>query len=174
MYQREPEKTNFDDVGDFHHKFDLHSVSHLGSGPTEVDPELMQFRVNFMLEELGEFLEALGGRIEISDIVVGGARSVTASLPEKLDVDHAQAFDALLDLVYVALGTAHFMGYPWQHGWRRVQAANISKVRAQADGSDSKRGSSFDVVKPEGWKAPDIESLLKGYGWNTNNEENHQ
>lgn len=41
----------------------------------------------------------------------------------------------------------------------------MSKVRAQKDGSDSARGSSFDVVKPEGWVAPDIGGLLGECGW---------
>jgi len=36
----------------------------------------------------------------------------------------------------------------------------MKKVRAATDGSDSKRGSSLDVVKPEGWIAPDLSDLV--------------
>lgn len=134
-------KNNFADVGDFHTKFGLHSVTARGPYQQPIDPALMDFRVKFMQEELDEFKEGLE------------------------EGDHAKMFDALIDLAYVVFGTAHLSGYPWQEGWDLVQAANMSKVRAQADGSDSKRGSSFDVVKPEGWTAPDIDGLLQDHGW---------
>lgn len=136
--------SNFEDVGDFHTKFGLHSVMASGASPTgeEANEELMQFRVKFLYEELQEFEEGLA------------------------DGDVAQMADALIDLVYVALGTAHFLGLPWQALWDDVQRANMAKVRAAADGSDSKRGSSFDVVKPKGWKAPQTEEVLRQYGFN--------
>lgn len=137
--------SNFRDVGDFHEKFGLdfvESSSPCGyTGPTPWDAELLEFRKKFLQEELAEFIEGMD------------------------EYDHAKMFDALLDIVYVAMGTAHLLGYPWEEGWRRVQKANMAKVRAAADGSDSKRSSSFDVVKPEGWQAPDIEGLLRDWGW---------
>ena len=101
----------------------------------------MDFRVKFLEEELEEFKE---GRRE---------------------GNHAKMFDALLDLVYVAMGTAHLQGYPWEAGWTEVQEANMAKVRAAKDGSDSKRGSQYDVVKPDGWQPPDIDFLLEWLGW---------
>lgn len=138
--------TNFSDVGDFHRKFDLdtsdnYGINLGGPGPRPINDDLMAFRHKFMQEELDEFMEGWH------------------------EGDHAKMFDALIDLVYVAMGTAHLNGYPWEQGWLLVQAANMTKVRAAADGSDSKRGSSFDVVKPPNWKAPDIKSLLESYGW---------
>lgn len=141
MYERPTPKTNFEDVGEFHEKFGLYNTNHHDIGPQPWNPSLLEFRAKFLQEEVNEFLDGME------------------------EGDHAQMFDALLDLVYVALGTAHFLGYPWQMGWNRVQAANMAKVRAQSDGSDSKRGSSFDVVKPEGWTPPNIEALLVAMGW---------
>lgn len=70
-------------------------------------------------------------------------------------------FDALIDLAYVVLGTAHLQGFDFEEGWRRVHAANMSKVRARRK-SDSKRKSKFDVVKPEGWQAPVLTDLIGG------------
>lgn len=141
--------SNFDDVGDFHHKFDLTSVNHEGAGPREVTEELFEFRKKFLYEELDEFIEGWE------------------------EQDFVKMFDSLLDLVYVAMGTAHLFGFPWQEGWDAVQAANMSKVRAAKDGSDSKRGSSFDVVKPEGWQAPDelIAQFLRQKGFIVDAEE---
>lgn len=133
-------RTNFEDVGDFHTKFGL-PTSFKPGPPPSYDGDLLEFRRKFLLEEYEEFCEAID------------------------EGDDAKAFDALLDLTYVAMGTAHLLGYPWQEGWQRVQAANMSKVRARNDGSDSVRGSAFDVVKPPGFIPPDIEELLRDYGW---------
>ena len=127
--------SNFSDVGDFHEKFGLHR-SDTEPGLQMVSDDLLDFRKKFMQEELDEFNRGLE------------------------EGDEAEMFDALLDLVYVAMGTAHLLGYPWQQGWEAVHAANMAKVRASKDGKDSKRGSSWDIVKPAGWTPPDIRSLV--------------
>lgn len=135
--------SDFSDVGDFHRKFDLPAVETgpmgrfcVDAGPKNPDIEMINFRLQFMLEELQEFVQGM----EQND-------------PE-------QMFDALLDLVYVALGTAHIFGFPWPEGWNEVHNANMAKIRALPDGSNSTRGSGFDVVKPEGWVAPNIQAIL--------------
>ena len=100
--------------------------------PRELSLELRVFRREFLKEELREYVTA-------------------ETLYEQLD--------ALVDLVYVALGTARLHGFDFDEAWRRVHQANMSKVRAQKD-SDSKRGSAaFDVVKPSGWVAPYLKDL---------------
>jgi len=161
--------SNFDDVGDFHAKFDLPNVTHEGPYPRQPDPKLMEFRLNFLLEELGELIEAVGAKLELSDIVVAGSRSLLAVVPEDAEIDHAKAFDALLDLAYVTFGAAHVLGYPWQEGWDRVQAANITKERSIDTSPDrvAQRGGTWDVIKPPGWTPPDIEGLLRERGWDT-------
>lgn len=129
--------TNFTDVGEFHRKFNL-PVSTEGE-VRELPPELLSFRLKFLKEELREF---------------------ELAMPTwTTEADHAQMFDALIDLVYVAMGTAHLLGYPWERGWELVQAANMKKIRAKK-ASESKRDSSWDVVKPPGWQPPDIEDLI--------------
>lgn len=154
-----PTPDNFDDVGMFHQKFGLDNTTFYRAGPRVVDPELMGFRIRFLLEELTEFMEAVGAEFYDKEDGDVGVKF------NNIEIDHGLAFDALLDLAYVVFGTAHLLGYPWEEGWTLVQTANMMKIRAQEDGSDSKRGSSFDVVKPEGWRPPDVEGLLKSYGW---------
>lgn len=135
--------SNFRDVGIFHQRFGLHNVHLLGgAGPVEITPDLLEFRIGFMQEELQEFIDA----------------SET--------MDHAGMADALIDLVYVALGTAHLFGYPWETLWNEVQRANMTKVRAP-DAESSKRNSEFDVIKPDGWTPPDIQGILERFGWET-------
>lgn len=131
------------DVLKFHEKFNLPDGSiDILSG----NPEALEFRQKFMQEELDEFKQAMESG------------------------DRVKAFDALLDLVYVAHGTALFMGITpdmWAEGHDAVQHANMSKVRAESkeqSASSSGRGSTFDVIKPEGWEPPEpqLEAILNG------------
>ena len=120
------------DIKDFHTKFEL-----TYDGPPRPLPyELVSFRAIFMHEELQEYGLAVD------------------------NVDLEKQLDALVDLVYVALGTAYLHGFDFNEAWRRVHAANLKKVRAETP-DDSKRGSVFDVVKPEGWEPPDLSDLVK-------------
>lgn len=61
----------------------------------------------------------------------------------------------LWNATYAAYLGAVLMAAPWERCWRHVQEANMAKIRARPDGSDSTRQSSWDVVKPAGWCAPD-------------------
>jgi len=101
----------------------------------KIDRKKTKIRTEHMLEEISEFIDATHKG------------------------DNAKMLDALVDLVYVALGTAILHRFPFYAAWDAVHKANMLKVRATRKGQ-SKRGTTFDVVKPDGWKAPDIEKLL--------------
>lgn len=90
-------------------------------------------RGRFMQEELKEFLDA-------------------ATLEDQAD--------ALVDLVYVAKGTAVMMGLPWPQLWDDVQRANMAKMRGVTH-----RGNKVDVMKPPGWVPPDGARILALAGW---------
>lgn len=134
------EQSNFDDVGDFHEKFDLDNVTHRGPGLRQLDLETLEFRIRRLRDELEEIVDGVDA------------------------ADDAEVFDGLMDLVYIALGTAHLLGYPWQEGWDEVQRANMSKERAKS-AEDSPYGTTQDIIKPEGWTAPDIRGVLNANGW---------
>ena len=120
------------DIADFHTKFGL---AYNGK-PQQLSEELSAFRIKFMQEELDEYVHS----------------TVTNDLEGQLD--------ALVDLVYVALGTAYMQGFNFKEAWRRVHEANMRKVRATSE-EQSKRNSSSDVVKPAGWVAPDLKDLVR-------------
>lgn len=122
----------FGDVAEFHRKFGLEYAG----PPRELDSGSSSFRREFMREELVEYIDAA------------------------IDGDKAKQLDALVDLIYVALGTAYLQGFDFNEAWRRVHAANMLKIRAEKK-EDSKRGSTYDVVKPEGWQAPDLSDLVE-------------
>jgi predicted HAD superfamily Cof-like phosphohydrolase len=73
--------------------------------------------------------------------------------------DAAGALDALVDIVYIALGTAWLFNLPFDKAWNEVQKANMSKIRAKS--KSKKRGTAFDVIKPKGWEAPNIERIVE-------------
>lgn len=142
----------FQDIIDFHRKFGL---AYDGK-PRALEGELYQFRRRFKDEELKEFDECqqelefqLSLRPEVRD------QGAIASALEK-------QLDAIADLVYVVLGTAYMQGFDFREAWRRVHAANMAKVRAEV-AADSKRGSTYDVIKPAGWTAPDHSDLVQDH-----------
>jgi predicted HAD superfamily Cof-like phosphohydrolase len=123
--------TNYEDVVAFHKKFGLPTPAK----PKDLDEETFFYRSDFIQEELDELNDAYA------------------------NLDEAGIIDALVDIVYVAMGTAVFMGFDWQRHWDEVQRANMCKVRA-ASAEGTPRNNAFDVVKPEGWVGPQHEKIL--------------
>jgi hypothetical protein len=73
---------------------------------------------------------------------------------------------ALVSIVYVALQAALKHGFPFNQAWNLVHAANMQKERVlsvEDSAATTGRASKYDVKKPAGWKAPDIEGLLNKY-----------
>jgi len=126
------------DVLAFQQKFSVP----MAKEPTWLPPELQAFREKFLHEELNEFITAYSEK------------------------DMHGAADALVDLAYVLHGTALMMGLPWPMLWDEVQRKNMQKMRAKS-AEQSKRGSSFDVIKPEGWTPPDHTAALGVGPWKT-------
>ncbi len=142
---------HFQDVKAFHQKFGLITHSH----PGHLTKRKLKERVEFLLEELQEFSEACG-------LVVAGDLDGRASVAEHGgDQDLSGQADALVDLVYVALGTAVMLGLPWEALWDDVQRANMAKER-----KITHRGHKVDVGKPEGWQPPMTQLILQEAGYN--------
>ena len=149
--------SNYDDVYAFHEKYGLlHSTK-----PRQLTTRKLQERLEFLWEELHEFADA-SGFVPV-EVEATGKVSWHGDFQEK---DLAEQADALVDLVYVAMGTAVMMGLPWQQLWDDVQRANMSKVRGI-----TKRGHAVDVTKPEGWVGPDAGAILQAYGFDPEAEE---
>jgi len=120
------------DIDQFHKKFGFEKNEKVGIPDNN---ELVNFRTSFLMEELAEYTQAITKK------------------------DAAGALDALVDIVYIALGTAWLFNLPFEKAWNEVQKANMSKVRAKS--KSKKRGTAFDVIKPQGWQAPNIERIIE-------------
>ena len=106
----------FRDIGRFHEKFELKPTDDPGH---RLPDDVLKFRIKFMFEELQEYVDAIGGTWCCPGVNVDSS---------KFDVE--KAFDALIDLVYVALGTAFLHRFPFNEGWDRVQAAKTHTTKA--------------------------------------------
>ena len=132
--------TDFEAVGQFNLKFGLPVTGDMT--PHVVSDELFLYKYQHLQEELHELLHAQRDR----------------NLP--------RIADALADLVYVALGTAHAYGIPFDDVFAEVQRANMEKARVDGAGdARSKRGHAWDIVKPEGWRPPDVKGVLQRFVW---------
>lgn len=139
------------DITAFHERF---KIAYDGK-PRFLPNDLFEFRLRFMQEELKEYTEAHEtGLIELSGV------SLFPDNPTHLVRKLEESFDALVDLAYVALGTAYLHGFPFDEGWRRVQHANMQKIRTP---HPTARGGMHDVVKPKGWEPPTLTDLVKDH-----------
>ena len=120
------------DIDNFHKKYGFEKNEKVDIPDNN---ELINFRTAFLMEELAEYTNAITKK------------------------DAAGALDALVDIVYIALGTAWLFNLPFEKAWNEVQKANMNKIRAKD--KTGKRGTKFDVVKPKDWKAPNIEKIIE-------------
>jgi predicted HAD superfamily Cof-like phosphohydrolase len=132
------------DINRFHNKFGFKKNEKVGIPDNN---ELVNFRTSFLMEELAEYTQAITKK------------------------DDAGALDALVDIVYIALGTAWLFNLPFEKAWKEVQTANMKKIRAKS--KSKKRGTAFDVIKPKGWKAPNITRCIKRPRSRSNSKSNY-
>jgi predicted HAD superfamily Cof-like phosphohydrolase len=120
--------------------------------PTHITKRKLTERANFMFEELLEFAEASG---------LGFDKRLMRFKPsDDSDQDLAGQADALIDMVYVAMGTSIMLGLPWSKLWDEVHAANMKKKAAPTP-----RMPNGDAVKPPGWTSPDARVILEANGY---------
>lgn len=125
-------QTNWpEDINIMHDKFGVHDAV------DELSPNLLKafldFRYNFLVEELGE-TKTKG--IDLGD-------------PEEI-------VDGLIDLCVVAIGTLDAFGVDAQEAWQRVLKANMAKEAGIKPERPNKFGLP-DMIKPEGWVGPNHE-----------------
>lgn len=102
--------------------------------PKVLDRERLLFAMTAMYEELHEFT------------VATNANNV------------GEALDAMIDLIYFAVGRCYEMGITEQQFkkcWNIVQDKNMHKKRGTKN-----RGTNVDAMKPEGWVAADLNEVL--------------
>jgi len=103
--------------------------------PAFPDDETRLLRVELLREEYHEYLEA-----ELND-------------------DLVEVADGLADMMVIIAGTAHAYGIPFEEICREVHRTNMAK--ADPITGKLKRREDGKVLKPDGWIAPDLKSIIE-------------
>jgi predicted HAD superfamily Cof-like phosphohydrolase len=111
------------------------------SEPTPISPSELLHALGCLQEELIEFETHVNGYII-----------------EPNQTDDAGMFDALIDLVYFAVGIGIRRGWDFEEGFGRVHVANMLKELAGSKAN--KRQSSTDLIKPQGWEPANLDDLV--------------
>ena len=120
-----------EDMNRMHKKYGAHeAVSKLTKQELKA---FLQFRINFLQEELDEMKKA-----------------ATPNQP----VDSEEVVDALIDLCVVAIGTLDLFEVNAYEAWNQVLQANLNKKVGIKESRPNPFGLP-DLIKPEGWVAPD-------------------
>jgi hypothetical protein len=73
--------------------------------------------------------------------------------------DQVETLDALIDILVVTIGAIHSAGFDAEGAWKEVMMTNFAKVDSET-GMVRKREDG-KVLKPLGWKAPELAPFLK-------------
>ena len=118
------------DIHEMHNHYGIHdAMKKLSNADLKA---FLQFRVNFLKEELTELQEATKGGIPI---------------------DAEETVDALIDLCVVAIGTLDLFDVDANKAWNEVLSANMLKMVGVKETRPNPYGLP-DLIKPEGWKSP--------------------
>lgn len=127
-------------------------------GPTSpAEPKVRnpELRARLILEEAVETVVALVGGEQAYNMV----REAGRAIPQRQKPSLLETIDGIVDTIYVCYGTAEDIGVDLEPFFDEVHAANMRKrdpERAQ-QASKSPLGK---VIKPPGWKGPDIAGVL--------------
>lgn len=129
-------KTAIQDVADFHIACDqpVRGVPHI-CAPGEVE-----LRKNLINEEVNNEL-----------------------LPAMDRGDLVEIADALADIIYVVIGTAHHYGIPLEAVWNEVQRSNMTKPDPET--GKVKKREDGKILKGPGFSPADVARILRQHGW---------
>ena len=72
--------------------------------------------------------------------------------------DQVEQLDALVDILVVTMGAIRAGGFDGEGAWKEVMDTNFAKI--DPDTGKVRKREDGKVLKPEGWKAPELEPFL--------------
>lgn len=86
-------------------------------------------------------------------------REETDELEEAiLDNDKVEQLDALVDILVVTMGAIRAAGWDGEGAWKEVMNTNFAKI--DPDTGKVRKREDGKVLKPEGWKAPELAQFV--------------
>ena len=81
-------------------------------------------------------------------------------LEATLSDDRVEQLDALIDILVVTIGAIHSAGFDAEGAWKEVMRTNFAKV--DYDTGKVRKREDGKVLKPIGWKSPELAQFIKG------------
>ena len=86
-------------------------------------------------------------------------REETDELEEAIqDNDKVEQLDALIDILVVTMGAVRAAGWDGEGAWKEVMDTNFAKIDANT--GKVRQREDGKVLKPEGWKAPELAQFV--------------
>lgn len=135
-------------------------VGHTLPERPEIPPEaILRRQLRLITEEYLELMEAAYDKAQISDarqnLLVARQRLEEMVDRDCLHVNFPEMLDATIDLDYVVEGLRAWCGIRSRPAWALVHAANMAKAGGPKRESDGK------MLKPPGWKPPDLAAEIE-------------
>jgi len=73
--------------------------------------------------------------------------------------DQVEQLDALVDILVVTMGAIRAGGFDGEGAWKEVMDTNFAKI--DPDTGKVRKREDGKVLKPEGWKAPELAQFVK-------------
>ena len=118
------------DINEMQYKYGVHKWMHDNRKNPDQLKRYLEFRIDFLQEELSETEAALVG------------------------MDAEEIVDGLIDLCVVAIGTLDAFGVDAHKAWDEILKANLAKEVGVKPERPNPMGLP-DLIKPEGWEGPD-------------------
>ena len=118
------------DINEMQYKYGVHKWIHDNRDNKENLRRYLEFRIDFLREELDETEAAL------------------------VSMDSEEIVDGLIDLCVVAIGTLDAFGVDPYKAWDEILRANLSKEVGVKPERPNPMGLP-DLIKPEDWERPD-------------------
>lgn len=118
------------DINEMQYKYGVHKWIHDNRNNPDQLKRYLEFRIDFLQEELSETEAALVG------------------------MDAEEIVDGLIDLCVVAIGTLDAFGVDAHKAWDEILKANLAKEPGVKPERPNPLGLP-DLIKPEGWEGPD-------------------
>jgi predicted HAD superfamily Cof-like phosphohydrolase len=74
--------------------------------------------------------------------------------------DRVECLDALIDILVVTIGAIHSAGWDAEGAWKEVMNTNFAKI--DKDTGKVRKREDGKVLKPLGWKPPELAQFVKG------------
>lgn len=127
--------------------------------PRSMTKDEVSFIVKMMLDELMELMVTVEPNYKVAMIKMIGAARDLEYKPLEGDELAAEQGDALVDSNYYALNAAAKCGIQLDKIFDAVHEANMAKRDTET--GKFKRREDGKILKPEGWKSPNIVQVVK-------------